>query len=385
MRYRSRHGAPSPRRRRNPEGEYVATFHGGATRPIWEISPSQYLAATGVKQPWIMEISELQYARMSQRAKDEYDKKRRGEWQASADAAEQWRQLVIRAYAEGLVTPKTPGVSREARDVMWSVEVARGEAQRAAERQRVSETNSVEGVPEGTIIYDRMWRRYARLLKRLKAGGLKVEYAEGNTAKKAEHFFNILSDEDVTEEGLTSASSKADFLRAARARWKGSLPEPKAPPTRSALAAKSPPSVRSAPPPVVASTPQSLWKIRVHTTGTPGIHADLGAAIRATEHLGEYRSTYAHARNYGTFDLHGPGASGDDLRRAILSLDPGAQVRKLKVGIRVSPPARVLTAYQELDHFWQEMARKDVPHREMMIAMINHPAYRALPPERRGV
>lgn len=380
MRYRSR--ARGQHRRRNPEADYIVTFRGGTTRPVWEISPSQYLAAIGVHQPWIMEISPLQYSRMSKRAKAQYDEKRRGEWQASADAAEQWRQLVMRAYAEGSFTTKTPGVSREARDVIWSMEAARSEALRAEERRKVSAANSVEGVPEGAIIYDRMWRRYARLLKRLKAGGLKVEYVDGNTAKKADHFFNILSDEDVTAEGLTSSSSQAEFLQAARSRWKGSLPAPEPP----KLPRPSRP-VATRPSPLPAPAPaarHSLWVIRVHPTGAPSIHADEGVAIRAAKHLGSYGSVYAHARNYGAFDLSGPGASSDDLKKVVLTLDPEAQVRKLKGGIRVLPPEKVLATYKALEEFWQEMARRDIPHRDMMIAMINHPTYRALPAERRA-
>lgn len=392
MRYRLRSRAQRDQRwlrRRNPENAYTVTFQGGTTRPIWEITSGQYLAAIGVHQPWIMEISPLQYSRMSNRAKTQYDEKRRGEWQASADAAEQWRQLVVRAYAEGLVTPKTPGVSREAWDVMWSVEVAKSEAQRAAERQRVSAVNSVESVPEGAIIFDRMWQRYARLLKRLKAGGLKVEYADGNTAKKDSAFFNILSDEDVKEEGLTSASSKADFLRSARSRWKGTFQELRASKTRSAplqAPARSASSIVSAQSTFQPPTPtrRSLWVVRVHTSGAPSIYPDTVSAVSATKHLGEYGSTYAHVRNHGTFDLHGPGASGDDLRRVVLTLDPEAQVRKLKVGIRVSPPSKVLSTFQDLDGFWQAMARQNLSHQEMMIAMINHPAYRALPADRRG-
>ena len=323
---------------------------------------------------------------MSKRGRDEYDKKRRGEWQASADAAEQWRQLIIRAYAEGLVTPQTPGVSREARDVMRSVEVAKGEAQRAAERQRVSAVNSTEGVPEGSIIYDRMWRRYARLIKRLK-GGFKVEYADGNTSKKAEHFFSILSDADVAEEGLTSANPPADFLRAARSRWNGPSPAP-AVKARSAsprvAPARSTPSAMPERSSVASPTRHSLWAVRIHPSGTPSIHADTVAAVSAVKHLGAYGSVYAFSRNEGTFDLSGPGASGDDLRRIVAALDPEAQIRKLKNGVRVSPPAKVLAAYRELDDFWQGMARKGASHREMLIAMINHPVYRALPADRRG-
>lgn len=77
----------------------------------WKYTASGYLAATGVHEPWIAEISPMQMGLMGKQAKRRYQAKRAKEWDASAKAKQEWADAVLAAYEAGEFDEDTPGVN----------------------------------------------------------------------------------------------------------------------------------------------------------------------------------------------------------------------------------------------------------------------------------
>jgi len=107
------------------------------TAPIWELNPSMYLSQQNIHEPWIAEIAPTQYARLSKRAKAEYDQKRHREWDASAKGKSEWKGGVWQAFKEGKFDLNTPNVSRETKDIIILMEAKRKEAEISAERTKI--------------------------------------------------------------------------------------------------------------------------------------------------------------------------------------------------------------------------------------------------------
>ena len=85
---------------------------------VWTMTAAQYQAKMGVHQPWIGEISTVQYAGLSKRGKAQYEAKRAGEWDASAACKQEWRDKVIAAHDADEFNQHDPSVSDEARSVI---------------------------------------------------------------------------------------------------------------------------------------------------------------------------------------------------------------------------------------------------------------------------
>jgi hypothetical protein len=88
------------------------------TAPIWELNPSMYLSQQNIHEPWIAEIAPTQYARLSKRAKAEYDQKRHREWEASAKGKAEWKDKVLRAYLNNEFEKDNPRISEATKDII---------------------------------------------------------------------------------------------------------------------------------------------------------------------------------------------------------------------------------------------------------------------------
>lgn len=86
------------------------------TAPLWELNPSLYLSKMGIHEPWIAEIAPTQYARMSKRAKAEYDHKRDLEWRDSIAGKAEWGDKLWKAYTNGEFSLNDPHVTEDAKD-----------------------------------------------------------------------------------------------------------------------------------------------------------------------------------------------------------------------------------------------------------------------------
>jgi len=85
----------------------------------WVYSPSQYQFAHNVHEPWVGEISPWQYANLGKRAKAEYDRKRSKEWSDSMAIKGEWSDKVIKAFREGLISPNSPDISKDAGSLIY--------------------------------------------------------------------------------------------------------------------------------------------------------------------------------------------------------------------------------------------------------------------------
>jgi preprotein translocase subunit YajC len=120
------------------------------------VGASAYQAVLGVHAPWIAEISPMQYAAMSKAAKAAYDKKRAGEWVASAAVKDQWRAAVLQAYAAGKFRREDPDVHPDADMVVFAAQRQAAQdaaAQQAQARGRENAITRADQVKVG----DRVW------------------------------------------------------------------------------------------------------------------------------------------------------------------------------------------------------------------------------------
>lgn len=137
----------------------------------WTYSPASWLYANNVHQPWISEISGMQYAGLSKRAKKAYDEKRSREWQRASDEKEKWLELCLTAYDAGEFTLRSPGLNDEAKD--W---IERGllkrkqDAAKAEYDKRYEENRRVEiaNLEVGGKVWDFIARQYGTVIKKSK-------------------------------------------------------------------------------------------------------------------------------------------------------------------------------------------------------------------------
>lgn len=146
-----------------PDDPATARFYIGGV-PIWDMHPGHYLHKKGVHDPWIMEISPMQYAGLSGRGKREYDAKRDREWSGAAAAKQEWRALVQEAVALGLVDPKT--LRDEAKSVYWSgvAAASKQSAEDAFIAARVANADT-SSLAKGDICWSIMASGYVRITK----------------------------------------------------------------------------------------------------------------------------------------------------------------------------------------------------------------------------
>jgi hypothetical protein len=134
----------------------------------WRFSAGAYQAALGVHEPWIAEISPMQYAHMGKAAKAAYDKKRHGEWEASAAAKRQWEEAVLAAFRDGQFDPKAADVHPDAETVVLRLRMAQDKAAAsavAAQKDRANEITDVGQVKKGDRVFVVISGTYGEVLK----------------------------------------------------------------------------------------------------------------------------------------------------------------------------------------------------------------------------
>ena len=120
-----------------------------------------------------------------------------------------------------------------------------------------------------------------------------------------------------------------------------------------------------------------MFSINVHSNGQASIHTDTIAIYKATEHLGTYGTSHISYKNDGVMVM--PARDNrTEARDIVKTMCPEARVRITKYGVRVRFPLALVKVADEMEAEWQGMALAGVSHREMQIAAINHPGFRAL-------
>lgn len=134
----------------------------------WQFSAAAYQAALGVHQPWIAEISPMQYAHMGKAQKAAYDKRRAGEWEASAAVKGEWRAAVVAAWREGRFDPQDAEVHPDAaQEVRWvqHADAKAAAAQERAGKDRANEITDAKQVKVGDQVWLVIQRAYAEVIK----------------------------------------------------------------------------------------------------------------------------------------------------------------------------------------------------------------------------
>jgi hypothetical protein len=137
----------------------------------WKMSASAYQSKIGVHAPWIGEISPMQYAGLSKQGKAEYDAKRSREWEASAEAKREWRDLVMAAFERGEITLETPGLHPDAKSSVFHGLAERRKAQEKLTMDQATEENRIHSVDElevGDRVFDIMGNIYGTVSKKFK-------------------------------------------------------------------------------------------------------------------------------------------------------------------------------------------------------------------------
>jgi hypothetical protein len=109
----------------------------------WMYTASGFLAAVGVHEPWIAEISPMQMGLMSKRAKKAYQEKRDKEWDVSSKAKQEWARSVVVAHKAGKFDKNTPGVSQEALEAVRIEKVRRREKKTKQTVEQARKANQI--------------------------------------------------------------------------------------------------------------------------------------------------------------------------------------------------------------------------------------------------
>lgn len=137
----------------------------------WTYSPASWLYANNVHQPWIGEISGMQYAGLSKRAKKAYDEKRAREWQRAGDEKDKWLALCLAAYDAGEFTLDSPELHDEAKDwIVRSLAKRKQDAAKSEYDKRYDENRRVDiaKLEVGGKVWDFIARQYGTLTKKSK-------------------------------------------------------------------------------------------------------------------------------------------------------------------------------------------------------------------------
>lgn len=138
---------------------------------VWTMNASQYQLLKGVHQPWIAEISPMQYAYLSKRGKSAYDAKRTREWDASTECKQDYANEVIEAFKSGSFALSDPDASEDAKRVIYNHMRDSAENARSAALQSALKENRILSASElaiGDRVFHLMYGRYVTVTKLLK-------------------------------------------------------------------------------------------------------------------------------------------------------------------------------------------------------------------------
>jgi hypothetical protein len=176
------HGGEFVQKEEAPHPAEVAAAQDDQLAKPWTITPDRYQHLIGVKQPWLAEISPMQYGLLGKRQKEAYDKKRAAEWEASGAAKDEWRGKVISAWDAGIIDSHSPELHPEAKTAITMEKIHRGKAAKEANlqaAQRTNEITSVDQVEVGDRVFDLMSGKYGKVTKKNKTSVVFEQEAGG--------------------------------------------------------------------------------------------------------------------------------------------------------------------------------------------------------------
>lgn len=136
--------------------------------PVWQKSRDAFQASTGVKRPYIAEISNMQYSGLSKRGKVAYDAKRSEEWQASADCANDYAAQCFAAYLADPSILTHAALDRDARDAIRFERLHADKVSAKAKLDATSATNAIaiDDVKEGDRVFWILGGSYGHVTKK---------------------------------------------------------------------------------------------------------------------------------------------------------------------------------------------------------------------------
>lgn len=175
---------------------------------VWKLTRDGFQARAGVHRPHIAEISPMQYAHLSGRARREYDVKRSREWQASGDCAADYARQCFEAWEADPTILKSAEISSDAKTAIFHERSRREQAAtdaRFEELRRDNEIRSIDEVEVGDRVYW-LFGRYVRVTKKFKASfrGVDDRGEEIKCAIRACHWLHYTELKAAAEQGRTT-------------------------------------------------------------------------------------------------------------------------------------------------------------------------------------
>lgn len=166
-------------------------------KPAHEVSRAHWKAMRGVHAPWVGEVSGVQYGLMSAAARRRYDAQRRAEWQASADASDDYARACVEAYdADPTVFDRA---SQDAREAI-RFELARRAARDRASRMTAltAENADLSTVRDGDLVWWLVGNYEVRVVRVLRAS-LRVALRNGREVRVDRRECRWLHHNDLVE------------------------------------------------------------------------------------------------------------------------------------------------------------------------------------------
>lgn len=176
---------------------------------VWKMGRGRFQALEGVHRPHVMEISTVQYGRMSKSARKAYDAKRSAEWDASAECAAKYARLCFEAYEADPEILKSPDLHPEAKSAIWAEKLRRKKAEVEERLKALREQNQIQSADElevGDRVYWLLAGRYVRVVKKAKASfrGVDDDGHETKVAVRACHWLHYNELKEAAEQGRTT-------------------------------------------------------------------------------------------------------------------------------------------------------------------------------------
>ena len=159
-------------------GTFPAHSRGLQGTPIHEMDSSMYLSQQSIHEPWIGEIAPSQYAGMSQRQKDAYDKKRSDQWNTASQGRQEWASKLMEAYDTKQISLSTPGIHPAAVSAIKQELIARDERATKAAIDSALEDNRIKSISDlnkGDKVYSILYRR-AGMVEKVNPKSARIDF-----------------------------------------------------------------------------------------------------------------------------------------------------------------------------------------------------------------
>jgi hypothetical protein len=165
----------------------------------WEMSSSQWLSVNKIHEPWIGEISPMQYSKLSNRAKKEYDIKRNKEWALANKGKEDWRNEIYLAYKSGKFKLEDKGLNPEVINAVKQKESSEMQEKKQQSFEDAVKNNKISNVSEvkmGDRVFHIIYRQYG-VINKIGKNTVSLVLSNGDKMKVKPSLLNRYSYSDL--------------------------------------------------------------------------------------------------------------------------------------------------------------------------------------------